>query len=239
MWTPALGRWEVDEMKAKVKQCLIFILVLVCMSCASMPQESNSNIESKKTINTSSQGNNSSQRNNTQKVPLPTVLALFDSNEEFINVLSTTSTVDGITVYNCTDYVNGKNVLFQVGTFKLQNDEGKINEFGFVVLEEPFMKEVYWLPGTPMPGQFENEDDFPKDKIVSPSGIAPEAILATYKKEGLNNIWYWAGSEENGYYEIIIEPDGTVLYYDFTKSKAGESIRPNNVYKSKKEKITF
>ena len=32
---------------------------------------------------------------------------------------------DGITVYNCTDYVNGKNVLFQVGTFKLQNDEGK------------------------------------------------------------------------------------------------------------------
>ena len=202
------------------------------MSCTSMPQGNSRN-----TINNYNTENNHEKKSNAQKVPLPTVLAMFAPNKEFLNVILTTNTVDGITIYNCKDYVSEKKVLFQVGTFKLENNEGVINEFGFVVLDEPFMKEIYWLPGTPMPGYFESEDDIPKDKIISPSGIAPEGILATYSKEGLNKIWYWGNNDNSGYYEILIEPDGTVLYYDFTKSKEGESVKPSNVYKSEKEKI--
>ena len=231
LYAQPTGALRRKNMKGKNYFYLIFLVVLICVSCTSTNQENNS-IRNNTVVN-------SSTDNSIQQVPLPTVLALFNSKKEYLSIVLTSNTMDGITVYNCTDYVKEKNVLFQVGFFKIQNDEGKINEFGFVILDEPFMKEIYWVPGTPMPGDFKSEEDFPKDKIVSPSGIAPEAIIATYKKEGLNNIWYWNNSDGTSYYEIIIEPDGTVLYYDFTNSKDGDSVKPRNIYKGKKEKISF
>ena len=226
-------------MKLKIRFYLSFFVILFFISCASTNQEINSKEKTGNSISNKNTENSSSTKNSIQQVPLPTVLGLFSSKKEYINLVSTLNTVDGITVYNCVDYVKEKDVLFQVGFFRIQNDEGKINEFGFVILDEPFMKEVYWILGTPMPGDFESEEYIPKGKIVSPSGIAPEAIIATYKKEGLNNIWYWNNSDDTSYYEIIIEPDGTVLYYDFTNSKDGDSVKPRNIYKAKKEKISY
>lgn len=226
-------------MKPKNKFFLSFLVILLFISCTSTNQDNNSKIKSDNSISNKDTENSSTTKNSIQQVPLPTVLGLFNSKKEYLSLVSTLNTVDGITVYNCVDYIKEQNVLFQVGFFKIENDEGKINEFGFVILDEPFMKEVYWVPGTPMPGDFESEEDIPKGKILSPSGIAPEAIIATYKKEGLNNIWYWNNSDDTSYYEIIIEPDGTVLYYDFTNSKDGDSVKPRNIYKGRKEKISF
>ena len=227
------------NMKPKNKFFLSFLVILLFISCTSTNQDNNSKIKSDNSISNKDTENSSTTKNSIQQVPLPTVLGLFNSKKEYLSLVSTLNTVDGITVYNCVDYIKEQNVLFQVGFFKIENDEGKINEFGFVILDEPFMKEVYWVPGTPMPGDFESEEDIPKGKILSPSGIAPEAIIATYKKEGLNNIWYWNNSDDTSYYEIIIEPDGTVLYYDFTNSKDGDSVKPRYIYKGRKEKISF
>ena len=98
-------------MKGKNYFYLLFLVVLICVSCTSTNQENNS-IKNNTVVN-------SSTNNSIQQVPLPTVLALFNSKKEYLSIVLTSNTMDGITVYNCTDYVKEKNVLFQVGFFKI------------------------------------------------------------------------------------------------------------------------
>jgi len=52
-------------------------------------------------------------------------------------------------------------------------------------------------------------------------------IKAHYYRDGLNRRWDW------GLYSVIIKPDGTCLYYDFSTSKDG-TAKPRDFYKAYK-----
>ena len=49
-----------------------------------------------------------------------------------------------------------------------------------------------------------------------------------YQREGLNHRWDW-GRQKN--FSVIIRPDGTGLYYDFSSVAPGESTKADAVYK--------
>jgi len=46
--------------------------------------------------------------------------------------------------------------------------------------------------------------------------------MASYKREGINHHWQWGPNSE---YKLLIKPDGTGLYYDFTGIKNGHLRR--------------
>lgn len=54
--------------------------------------------------------------------------------------------------------------------------------------------------------------------------------IAYYSRQGLDYRWDWGPNFE---YSIVIHPDGTALYYDFSHSEDG-SAKPKQVYKSRK-----
>lgn len=57
--------------------------------------------------------------------------------------------------------------------------------------------------------------------------------LALYHRDGLDLRWDW-GRNASGYrYSIVIQPDGTGLYYDFSTSVDGTS-KPRDIYKMRK-----
>ncbi len=53
-----------------------------------------------------------------------------------------------------------------------------------------------------------------------------------YIRAGLNHRWNW--SSDFGNYSIVIEPDGTGRYYDFTNVPEGESTTSKAIYKCTK-----
>ncbi len=56
--------------------------------------------------------------------------------------------------------------------------------------------------------------------------------LTLFYREGLNYRWDWG---DNGNYSIVIKPDGTALYYDFSTSKDG-TAKPSDIYKAYKKR---
>ena len=52
---------------------------------------------------------------------------------------------------------------------------------------------------------------------------------ATHRREGLNRVWTWGPN--NNDFLFVIKPDGTGLYYDFSKVPVGETKKPEEVYK--------
>ena len=57
-------------------------------------------------------------------------------------------------------------------------------------------------------------------------------VLSHFSRQGLDYRWDWG---DNGEYAIVIEPDGSGLYYDFSMSKDG-TAKPRGVYKAYKRK---
>jgi hypothetical protein len=54
-------------------------------------------------------------------------------------------------------------------------------------------------------------------------------VLARYQRQGLNQRWDWGPG--GGKFSIIIKPDGTGLYYDFSSVPSGETTKANDIYK--------
>ena len=54
-----------------------------------------------------------------------------------------------------------------------------------------------------------------------------EGEIAQYSRRGLDLRWDWED------YTILIKPDGTCLYYDFSTSKDG-TAKPRDIYKASK-----
>ena len=66
---------------------------------------------------------------------------------------------------------------------------------------------------------------------------ASRGEIATYQRQGLDRRWDWGSYYRDGSfryrYSLVIEPDGTGLYYDFSTSKDGTS-KARGVYKMRK-----
>ena len=61
-----------------------------------------------------------------------------------------------------------------------------------------------------------------------------EGEFAFYIRDGLDQNWLWGnrGEEDEGYrYAIVIEPDGTGLYYDLSNAEDGVKKRADDVFK--------
>lgn len=58
---------------------------------------------------------------------------------------------------------------------------------------------------------------------IKVAGVTHSAI---FKVEGFDRRWDFGGYE----YAFVVEPDGTGLYYDFTRVGPGESVKPRQRY---------
>lgn len=67
---------------------------------------------------------------------------------------------------------------------------------------------------------------------VTPSDRVGLGQEASFKFQGLEYIWLFGLDGQSGYYDytFTIRPDGTGLYYDFSNSKEGGSVRPSQIY---------
>lgn len=165
-------------------------------------------------------------------VPLPKIIALMSSKKELISPINEFDTSEGFVFWDCKDYVYGGETLFQIGYFDLSNDESITT--GFIIIDEPFLQETFWTPGSPMPGEQISENELPKGKVLSPFGILPSAELAVFTINGLDYSWEWGDLENGEDYVIIMKPNGSVLYYNFSNVPYGESIKPSAMYKAYK-----
>ena len=59
--------------------------------------------------------------------------------------------------------------------------------------------------------------------------VAGDAWRAAYHVQGVNRRWDFGG----GVYTILLAPDGTARYYDFT-GREGERIKPEQIYQCQK-----
>ena len=50
-----------------------------------------------------------------------------------------------------------------------------------------------------------------------------------YQRKGINHRWDWGPHTTE--YALIIKPDGTGLFYDFSLVRAGESAKANEIYR--------
>ena len=53
--------------------------------------------------------------------------------------------------------------------------------------------------------------------------------LTHYKRTGVEHRWDWGPNEND--FAFVIQPDGTGLYYDFTKAPKGTTTKASSVYK--------
>lgn len=224
-----------------MKKSLLILLIsglMILTSCVSTNQS-----QKEKDINTykSSSENVESEKVNLNEtsVPISVVMALKDTENEFLGVVDSSHTVNGFVVWDCKDYLDEKEILFQIGYYEIVNEEtNKKVAIGFIVFDEPFIKNVYWKEGSPLPGMILSEKDIPKGKILSPSGVASEATTVIFNKEGLDYTWSWYNPRiDKSSYKILLQPDGTVLYYDFTNIPYGQSAKPKSVLKGSKHVI--
>jgi hypothetical protein len=199
----------------------VFSLVITLSSCTSTQQ------------NSISKTNNYSDIQKSKSIPLPKIIALLSSKKELISPIMELDTTEGFIVWDCKSYINGEDVLFQIGYFTLSNHKDQV--IGFIIREKPFLQDILWTEGTPMPSELVSPDSLTSEQILSPSGIAPSAESTLFSKAGLDYKWDWGNYEIGEHYTIIMEPDGTVRYYNFTNVPDGESISPSGVYKAYKQ----
>lgn len=57
-----------------------------------------------------------------------------------------------------------------------------------------------------------------------------ENKIATYRRDGLNLRWDWGSDFQ---YSLLLKPDGTGIYYDFTNAKGGK-VKGSDVFKCEK-----
>lgn len=209
-------------MKKIVWGLVVVVASIVMLSCASAMTKIE---ESKENTNLVGIEKNATEI----MVRLPKVLALTSSKKELISPIIDIDTTSGFVFWDCKDYVYSKETLFQIGYFTFEEETT-----GFVILDQPFLEEKLWTPGTPMPGEINSIDELPKGKILTPFGIASTAEVAVFSREGLNYIWDWGDIENNEHYTIVMSPNGTIRYYDFTNVPAGESAKPSGIYKAYK-----
>ena len=218
---------------------LLLMILIVFTSCLSLTpsetkktsysQPNKTTSETNKTTNDSS--TKKDEKVNKKTMTLPALLAINDVNGEFLNVLDSYETTSGFVVWDCKEYIRGTETLFQIGYFDLINTEtNQKDSYGILIFDEPFLDEIKWKEGTPMPGELLSEYEIPQDRIATIFGITPEARLVSFYKEGLNYSWVWYNPKiTNSGYEIVLKPDGTVLYYDFTNVPYGESTKASEV----------
>jgi hypothetical protein len=63
--------------------------------------------------------------------------------------------------------------------------------------------------------------------ILYDGGYTGEFTL--YQRTGVEHRWDWGPNDTD--YSFVIKPDGTGLYYDFSNTPKGESIKARDVYK--------
>jgi len=73
------------------------------------------------------------------------------------------------------------------------------------------------------------DDPFYKDLGIVLYDGGNKGESTSYRRAGLNHRWSWGDAMGN--YSIVIKPDGTGLYYDFTGVPEGESIKAREIYK--------
>ena len=210
----------------------LFLIIITFSSCMSLiPNETKKTTYTKPNQTTVDDNSKKDTKVQGKTITLPALLAIKDDYGNLLNVIDSAETVSGFVIWDCKEYLRGKETLFQIGYFELIDREtNQKNAYGILLFDEPFLNEIKWKEGTPMPGELISEYEVPTDRILLEIGIIPEATTGLFKKDGLNYSLWWNNSRiENSSYEIIIKPDGTVLYYDFTDVPYGESIKPNEV----------
>lgn len=154
-----------------------------------------------------------------QVVLLPASITLMSAKQELIRVISENDTYDGFTIWNCIEYIEGEKTLFQIGYFtSLDTNE----QIGFIINDEPFIELIFLEVGTPLPE--ESSKDY----------FAPSAEIAFFSKKGLGYVWEWGNIEKGESFKIILDPDRSVRYYDFSHLSEGDSVKPSGVYKAYK-----
>ena len=196
-------------------------LTIIFNSCSSIKEDNIAEVE------------NQSLTREAISIQLPKIIALLSSKQELISPIMEMDTTEGFIVWDCKDYVNPKEILFQIGYFTLSNDKDLL--IGFIIRDKPFLQDIIWTEGTPMPDENISPDSLRTNQILSPSGIAPSAESSLFLKSGLDYRWDWGNYEIGENYRVIMQPDGTVLYYNFTNVPDGQSISPTGVYKAYKQ----